>query len=109
MKDLIICAIREEKLIRICEGDGCSLNSDDIKAGYTDYLYYDIWDLQDLDEIEDGGMLLCKKPINEEYDSLIAMVYAVFEMIFGEGRYPNNYILSGGDEWVEYFEKGEQS
>ena len=106
MKDLIICAIREEKLIRICEGDGCNLSTEDIEAGYTDYLYYDVWDLQDLDEIEDGGMLLCKGTVYEDYESLNAMLYAVFEMIFGEGRYPNHYILSGGEEWLQLFDKG---
>ena len=102
MKDLVIYCIRNEKIIRISEGDGCNLSQEDIDNGYADYLYYDVFDPQNLQDVEDGGMVLLKKPIKEEFSSIQGVIDRVTEMI-GYFYRPERTILSGLDDWWSYF------
>ncbi len=105
MKDLVIYCIRNEKIIRISEGDGCNLSQEDIDNGYVDYLYYDIFDTQDLQNVEDGGMILLKKPIKEEFNCVGDVIRRVHDFAFSE--YQHIYYLSGVDEWQAYVSKKE--
>lgn len=113
MKDLVIYCIRNEKIIRISEGDGCNLSQEDIDNGYVDYLYYDIFDPQNLQDVEDGGMILLKKPVKEEFNSIQGVVNRVCEMIgydyqLVEGVFPDEHIvLSGLNEWYNYLKNSE--
>jgi len=105
MKDLVIYCIGNEKIIRISEGDGCNLSQEDINNGYVDYLYYDVFDPQDIQDVEDGGMILLEKPIKEEFDCAGDVSRRVQEFAFLE--YQGTYFLSGIDEWQEYVRKKE--
>lgn len=111
MKDLVIYCIRNEKIIRISEGDGCNLSQEDIDNGYVDYLYYDIFDPQDIQDVEDGGMILLEKPIKEEFDNIATLVYRVLSISFGDDFVDGAFILdlytilSGKNEWYSYFKK----
>lgn len=102
MKDLVIYCIPNEKIIRISEGDGCNLSQEDIDNGYVDYLYYDVFDPQNLQDVEDGGMVLLKKPIKEEFSSIQGVIDRVTEMI-GYIYRPERTILSGLDDWWGLF------
>lgn len=97
--DLIVYVPSEEKLFRISEGDGCNLTEEDIKAGYEDYLYYDVYDIQELSYVEDGGMVLLKKPILKEFRTLSDIIERTLNMggIFGLSY----KILSGEEYWKE--------
>lgn len=106
MKDLVIYCIRNEKIIRISEGDGCNLSQEDIDNGYTDYLYYDVFDPQDIQDVEDGGMILLEKSIKEEFDTVEDIVTRAQELAFLE--YQGTYFLSGFEEWQEYIRKKEE-
>ena len=104
MKDLVIYAPRYEKIIRISEGDGCNLSSEDEANGYVDYLYYDVFDPQNLQDVEDGGMVLLKKPVKEEFNSFQEVVNRVCEMM-GYVWWTECAVLSGLDEWHNYLKK----
>ena len=117
MKDLVIFVKNDEKIIRIAEGDGCNLtmedirsvitNDEDIKDGYVDYLYYDIFDAQDFQDVEDGGMVLLKKPIKDEFNSIAEVLERVLNMA-GYIKMPVYYMLSGEDDWITLVGKPEE-
>lgn len=104
MKDLVIYIPEDEKIVRICEGDGCNLSSEDKANDYVDYLYYDVFDPQNLQDVDDGGMVLLKKPIKEEFNSIQEVVNRVCEMI-GYAWWSECTVLSGLDEWYNYLKK----
>lgn len=43
--DVFICVPEEGQIIRIAEGTGDNLLKEDIDLGYNDYVYYDVYDL----------------------------------------------------------------
>ena len=106
MKDLVIFVKDYEKIIRISEGDGFNLTTEDIDEGYVDYLYYDVFDAQDLQNVEDGGLVLTEKPIKDEFNSIGEVLERVLNMA-GYIKLPTYYMLSGEDDWVELVEKEE--
>ena len=95
--DLIVYVPNAEKLFRISEGDGCNLTDEDIKAGYEDYLYYDVYNIQELSDVEDGGMVLLEKYVSEEFDNISEIIERTLNMggIFGLSY----QILSGEKYW----------
>ena len=54
---------------RISEGDGGNLLKEDIENGYVDYIYYEIYNADDLDNEIDGGMILLKEYFQDKYKS----------------------------------------
>jgi hypothetical protein len=107
MKDLVIFVKNDEKIIRIAEGDGCNLTDEDIKDGYVDYLYYDIFDAQDFQDVEDGGMVLLEKPVKDEFNSIGEVIKRVLNMA-GYIKMPVYYMLSGEDDWIALVGKPEE-
>ena len=106
MKDLVIFVKNNEKIIRISEGDDCNLDQEDINEGYVDYLYYDIFDPQDIEiGSVDGGMVLLKKPIKDEFNSIAEVLERVFDM--SGYLHVAYYTLSGEDDWVALVGKEE--
>lgn len=107
MKDLVIYLKNEEKIIRISEGDGCNLSSEDEANGYVDYLYYDVFDPQNLQDVEDGGMVLLKKPVKEEFEAICQVATRVMDMAgyISEYNSDRDVVLSGLLEWYEYLRK----
>lgn len=95
--DLIVYVPNVEKLFRISEGDGCNLTDEDIKAGYEDYLYYDVYNIQELSDVEDGGMVLLEKYVSEEFNNISEIIERTLNMggIFGLSY----QILSGEKYW----------
>ena len=95
--DLIVYVPNVEELFCISEGDGCNLTDEDIKAGYEDYLYYDVYNIQELSDVEDGGMVLLEKSIPEEFNNLSEIIERTLNMggIFGLSY----QILSGEEYW----------
>lgn len=104
-KDLVIYTIMNEKIIRIAEGDGSNLTPEDEADGFVDYLYYDIFDAQDFQDVEDGGMVLLEKPIQEEFNDIHKVVCRVLDMAFGNEAIAYT-ILSGEEDWAEYVGEG---
>ena len=52
------------QIYHITEGTGDNLSEEDIKEGYVDYIYYDVYDnIQGIanEDIVDGGMILLEK------------------------------------------------
>jgi hypothetical protein len=108
MRDLVIFVKDYEKIIRISEGNGCNLTTEDIDEGYVDYIYYDVFDAQDFQDVEDGGMVLTEKPIKEEFVSVKEAVERVLAMAGWIEPHTVNWIpLSGEDEWMTLIEKEE--
>ena len=103
VKDLIVYVPFAERLFRILKGDGLNLTSEDIEDGYVDYLYYDVYDIQELSDIEDGGLVLLEKEIHEEFNDLSELIIRVLNMggIFGEYSGLSYQILSGKEYWTE--------
>lgn len=73
-------------IFRIAEGTGDALEQKDIDDGYVDYIYYDIFaSLEDLynQEIDDGGIILLKKPYKEHtVEEILAEVCEFFNVSF---------------------------
>ena len=107
MKDLVIFDTWNEKIIRIAEGDGCNLTDEDIKDGCVDYLYYDIFDAQNFQDVEDGGMVLLKKPVKDEFNSIGEVIERVLNMA-GYIKMPVYYMLSGEEYWISLVGKPEE-
>lgn len=97
---LVIYVKKEEKIICISEGDGCNLSKDDIANGYVDYLYYDIYDPQYIEDVMDGGMALCEKPIPEEFSDISEVVSRVLDLHYGTDKL-SYIILSGEKYWTD--------
>lgn len=59
----------ESTIIEFDEGTGDNLLDEDIEEGYVDYIYYTVYDIDNLDEVKevDGGMILLEKPFREAY------------------------------------------
>ena len=75
-------------VVTISEGDGCNLFEDDIKNGFTDYIYYTIHSI-DCEELieEDGGMILLK----EDYRGL--PLKHIVEKVMDMAGYPDNTVV----------------
>lgn len=107
--NLIIYYKEKGELISISEGDGSNLSSEDEANGYADYLYYDVYDIQNLGETKDGGMVLLKKPIKEEFNCANEVIARVLNMHYGIELTLGIDILSGLDEWYELLRKWPKS
>ena len=114
--NLIIYYKEKGELISISEGDGSNLSSEDEANGYVDYLYYDVYDIHDLGGPKDGGMVLLKKPIKEEFICANNVIARVLNMHYGINEIaaafwiPHDVIvLSGLNEPDDLFRKWPKS
>ena len=83
MKDVFIYGQRKKQIIRISEGSGDNLTDDDIVQGYVDYIYYEVYNVeQDLPEV-DGGMIMLTEPFQEKFKSTKDTIPAVLDMAYG--------------------------
>lgn len=71
-----------DEIVVIKEGSGCNLDSDDIDAGYVDYIYYEQYDMESLEE-SDGGQILKKELLRDSYGELSETIPEVLEMAYG--------------------------
>ena len=83
-KDVFIYVQAMRQIIRIGEGSGDNLTNDDINQGYIDYIYYDIYNVQqDLPEV-DGGMIMLTELFQEKFKSVKDAIPAVLDMAYGD-------------------------
>lgn len=81
--DVFIYVQSKKQIIRIDEGSGDNLTDDDIEQGYVDYIYYEIYSVeQDFPEV-DGGMIMLTDPFQEKFKSTKGAIPAVLDMAYG--------------------------
>ena len=82
--DIFIYVQAMKQIIRIAEGSGDNLTDDDISQGYIDYIYYDVYNVQqDLPEV-DGGMVMLTELFQEKFKSVKDAIPAVLDMVYGD-------------------------
>ena len=83
-KDIFIYVQTMKQIIRIDEGSGDNLTDDDIAQGYVDYIYYEVYNVQqDFPEV-DGGMIMLTEPFQEKFKSTKEAIPAVLDMAYGD-------------------------
>lgn len=80
--DVFIFVPAVGKIVRIAEGTGDNLLSEDIDEGYVDYIYYDIYNLDSNLTEDDGGMILTTQLIREKYEKLEDCIPEVLDMAY---------------------------
>ena len=82
--DIFIYVPTMRQIIRIDEGSGDNLTDDDIAQGYVDYIYYEVYNVQqDLPEV-DGGMIMLTEWFREKFESTKEAIPAVLDMAYGD-------------------------
>ena len=81
--DIFIFIPEKRQVIRIAEGSGDNLLTEDIENGYVDYIYYAQHELSvDMPEV-DGGMVLLKEPLRDKYQCMVDCIPDVLDMAHG--------------------------
>ena len=82
--DIFIYVPTMRQIIRIDEGSGDNLTDDDIAQGYVDYIYYEVYNVQqDLPEV-DGGIIMLTEWFQEKFESTKEAIPAVLDMAYGD-------------------------
>ena len=82
--DIFIYVPTMRQIIRIDEGSGDNLADDDIAQGYVDYIYYEVYNVQqDLPEV-DGGIIMLTEWFQEKFESTKEAIPAVLDMAYGD-------------------------
>ncbi len=82
--DIFIYVQSKKQIVRIDEGSGDNLTDDDIAQGYVDYIYYEVYNMQqDLPEV-DGGMIMLTELFQEKFKSTKEAIPAVLDMAYGD-------------------------
>ena len=82
--DIFIYVQAMKQIIRIAEGSGDNLTDDDISQGYIDYIYYDVYNVQqDLPEV-DGGIVMLTELFQNKFKSVKDAIPAVLDMAYGD-------------------------
>lgn len=82
--DIFIYVPTMRQIIRIDEGSGDNLTDNDIAQGYVDYIYYEVYNVQqDLPEV-DGGMIMLTEWFQEKFESTKEAIPAVLDMAYGD-------------------------
>ena len=81
--DIFIYVPTMRQIIRIDEGSGDNLTDDDIAQGYVDYIYYEVYNVQqDLPEV-DGGIIMLTEWFQEKFVCTKEAIPAVLDMAYG--------------------------
>ena len=82
--DIFIYVQTKKQIIRIDEGSGDNLTDDDIAQGYVDYIYYEVYNVQqDLPEV-DGGIIMLTEWFQEKFESTKEAIPAVLDVAYGD-------------------------
>lgn len=82
--DIFIYVPTMRQIIRIDEGSGDNLTNDDIDQGYIDYIYYEVYNVQqDLPEV-DGGIVMLTELFQNKFKSVKDAIPAVLDMAYGD-------------------------
>ena len=81
--DVFIYVPTMRQIIRIDEGSGDNLTNDDIDQGYIDYIYYEVYNVQqDLPEV-DGGIVMLTELFQNKFKSVKDAIPSVLDMAYG--------------------------
>ena len=81
--DIFIYVPTMRQIIRIDEGSGDNLTDDDIAQGYVDYIYYEVYNVQqDLPEV-DGGIVMLTELFQNKFKSVKDSIPAVLDIAYG--------------------------
>lgn len=84
--DLYIFIPDMKQIIRITEGSGDNLLPEDIEEGYTDYIYYEQYEIsQGFPEV-DGGQVLLNEMFRDKYNSTADSIFDVLDMAYGNSE-----------------------
>ena len=82
--DIFIYVPTMRQIIRIDEWSGDNLTDDDIAQGYVDYIYYEVYNVQqDLPEV-DGGIVMLTELFQNKFKSVKDSIPAVLDMAYGD-------------------------
>lgn len=82
-EDLFIYVPEKRQVVRIAEGSGDNLLSEDVERGYVDYIYYEQYELGiDMPEV-DGGQIMLKSLLRDEYQCISDCIPDVLDMAYG--------------------------
>ena len=71
------------QLIRISEGTGDNLSSEDIENGYVDYIYYEQHEVTIGLPEADGGMVMLTEPFQMKFKNMKEAIPSVLDMAYG--------------------------
>ena len=81
--DIFIYVPTMRQIIRIDEGSGDNLTNDDIDQGYIDYIYYEVYNVQqNLPEV-DGGIVMLTELFQNKFKSVKDAIPLVLDMAYG--------------------------
>lgn len=81
--DIFISIPEERQVIRIAEGSGDNLLTEDIENGYVDYIYYDQYDLGAETMEIDGGQILLEEMLRDKYRCMSDCIPDVLDIAYG--------------------------
>lgn len=82
--DIFIYVPAMRQIIRIDEGSGDNLTNDDIDQGYIDYIYYEVYNVQqNLPEVN-GGIVMLTELFQNKFKSVKDAIPAVLDMAYGD-------------------------
>lgn len=82
--DIFIYVPTMRQIIRIDEGSGDNLTDDDIAQGYVDYIYYEVYNVQqDLPEV-DCGIVMLTELFQNKFKSVKDSIPAMLDMAYGD-------------------------
>ena len=82
--DIFIYVPTMRQIIRIDEGSGDNLTDDDIAQGYVDYIYYEVYNVQQDLPAVDGGIIMLTEWFQEKFESTKEAIPAVLDMAYGD-------------------------
>lgn len=74
----------KKQIVRIDEGSGDNLTDDDIAQGYVNYIYYEVYNVQQDFPETDGGMIMLTELFQEKFKSTKEAIPAVLDMAYGD-------------------------
>lgn len=81
--DLFIYVPEKRQIVRIAEGSGDNLLPEDVEKGYVDYIYYEQYELEIDMPKADGGQILLKRLLRDEYQCMADCIPVVLDMAYG--------------------------
>lgn len=82
-EDLFIFVPEMKQIIRVGEGTGDNLLSEDIEKGYVDYINYDQHDLSSNLSVVDGGQVLLEGMFRKLFQCTADCIPRVLDMAYG--------------------------
>lgn len=85
MFDTIYIYVPEaNQIVRVSEGSGDGLSSEDLDGGYVDYVYYEQYALEEGVREVDGGMVMLTEPFQIKFSCTEDAVTDVLDMAYGQ-------------------------